>query len=139
MEQKVHKTIKKKSLCEQPHRTMGGLAFLQSPVRLVQSNWPFHASLIYHRGSGNREDCPGRWVVAGGIISHRSSLRPRMQRRIAFLLRSEVGPLRGLGDMEHLPVTEIPAESRMSQAKGFSSSWLIFFLAHLQTNLKFKM
>lgn len=106
---------------------MRRLAFLQPPVRLVQSNWPFHTSLIYHGGSGNK----GHWVVAGGIISHRSSLRPRVQRRIAFLLQLEVGPLRGLGDMEHLSVIEIPAESRMSQAKGFSFSWLIFFLLHL--------
>lgn len=64
-------------------------------------------------------------------MSHRSSLLPRVQRRIAFLLRLEVGPLRGLGDMEHLSMIKIPAESRMSQAKGFSFFWLIFSLVHL--------
>lgn len=48
-----------------------------------------------------------------------------------FLLGLEARPLTGLGDTEHLSVTEIPAGSTMSQPKGFNFSLLIFFLVHL--------
>lgn len=52
-------------------------------------------------------------------------------REAMFLLGLEAQPLIGLGDREHLSVTEIPAGSTMSQPKGFNFSSLIFFLVHL--------
>lgn len=65
MEQNGHKTIKKKSLCEQPHRTMGGLAFLQPPSWLVQSlvqgNCPFHTPFCVTGAVGI-----GKGSLAGG-------------------------------------------------------------------------